>query len=174
MKKLLVLFIGLFIMVNGAVFAQETDDKDESQDVVTGSVSVSAYSVVPSGGKPGEIQPMQMSGGVDSQVGLSWVTLPSWRICGYWSCYVTGYASSQIVGSVSAITVCVRVNLLKNSADQGGTGQNCIYYATSGGISNDLTLHVDPRGAYWTARSSHVLIRPGFYDNPQLEASASI
>lgn len=44
MKKLFVLFISLLIMVNGAVFAQETDDeKDGSQDVVTGSVSVSVY-----------------------------------------------------------------------------------------------------------------------------------
>mgnify|MGYP001243250773 CR=1 FL=1 len=175
MKKLLVLFVGLFIMVNGAVFAQETDDKDGSQDgYVMGSVSNNSFYSIPANTKLGGIQPLSVSG-VDYQVRLSWYYHTIFACGGLIRCSATGYANTQIVGSVPEITICAQVtSLLKNGANQGSSGQTCLYYTTSGNASNDITVFGDPRGAYWVANTSHIVIGPGVYENPHLQASVSL
>jgi hypothetical protein len=176
MKKLFVLFICLFVMVNGAVFAQENDDeKDGSQDVVTGSVSSSEFYYVPTSGKPGEIQPMYQNHGVNSWVGLVW----QWHYvfsCSIWGgCRITASAGSQIVGTVPPITICAEVtSFLKNGGNQGSSGQHCWYNTTSGSVNPDKTVNGDPRGATWVANTSHIIIGSGIYDNPHLQASVSL
>lgn len=180
MKKLLVLFIGLFIMVNGAVFAQETDDDtDGSQDgYVTGSVSNNVYYAIPiaEDGKFDLVQPMYSQHGVNSQVGISWIYNSIFPCGGLIRCEVTGYGSSQIVGTVPEIaSMCVRIaSILRNGSNMGSSSQNCLFYTTHGSISADYTVKGDPRGASWIVNTSHIIMGNGIYDNPQLQASVSL
>jgi len=177
-KKLLVLFIGLFIMVNGAVFAQETDDKDGSQDVVTGSVSVSAYSVVPSGGKPGMIQPMQMNGGIEVRAELWWGTAV---ICTYFNCWMQGKAVTRVASGSGVYNLCAKVNYLtKNGAFIGGTGINCGSYNLGNGISAETQQNGDPRNAYWVVETFHSATNnpgpgvPPYNWSPYMSASVNL
>lgn len=180
MKKLLVLFIGLFIMVNGAVFAQETDDDtDGSQEgYVTGSVSTSEYSAIPivEDGKFGLVQPMYSQHGFNYQVGTSWIYNSIFPCGGLIRCELIGYGSSQIVGTVPEIAaMCVRiVSILRNGSNMGSSSQNCLFYTTHGSISVDYTVKGDPRGASWTVNTSHLTMGNGLYENPQLQASVSL
>ncbi|MCL4254407.1 MAG: hypothetical protein KJ043_11595, partial [Anaerolineae bacterium] len=129
MKKLLVLFIGLFIMVNGAVFAQETDDDtDGSQDSILGSVSTSAYYAVPTGGKPGMIQPMQVNGGIEARAELNYATNPI--LCTVFNCWMQGKAITQVNSGSGTFNLCAKVDsLIENGTNLGGTGLNCGTYA---------------------------------------------
>ncbi|MDZ4670618.1 MAG: hypothetical protein SH821_07090 [Phototrophicales bacterium] len=154
MKKLFVLFISLFIMVNGAVFAQENDDeKDGSQDVVTGSVSSSAYYSVPTGGKPGEIQPMQVNGGIEARAELWWSTAP---ICTYFNCWMQGKAVTQVVSGSGVYNLCAQVIYLsRNGVAVGSTGFNCGTYNLGNGVSAETQQNGDPRAANWIVATAH-------------------
>ncbi|MCU0479823.1 MAG: hypothetical protein MUE54_01270 [Anaerolineae bacterium] len=140
MKKILVLFIGLFIMVNGAVFAQETDDKDESQDVVTGSVSVSEFYYFPTEGNPGEIQLMVSQGGVEATSRFDWQYVPG--SCFGFNCWIQGKANTRITTNTILIRICVRIVLmLGHNTNFGVTGENC-HTGYTGSVEVQKLVHI--------------------------------
>ncbi len=174
MKKLLVLFIGLFIMVNGATFAQETDDDtDGSQEgYVTGSVSTSAYYAVPTSGIPGMIQPMQVNGGIEARAELIWGVAP---VCVWFNCWMQGKAITRVISGGGVFNLCAKVDALKrNNAFVGGTGDTCGTYSVNTGIEVTTTQQGDPRGAYWLVETSHVAQGSQYFWVPKLQASVTL
>jgi hypothetical protein len=175
MKKLLVLFISLFIMVNGAVFAQETDDKDESQDVVTGSVSTSEYYAIPSDVKPGEIQPMQVNGGIEALAELYWQINNGSIGCTYFTCWMQGKATTRIQNAAGNFYLCAEVDAFwKNNTNLGGTG-NCNTYSGNGnGVTAQMSQNGEPRGNSWAVWTEHSANSPQISWYPFLTASVQL
>lgn len=183
MKKLLVLFIGLFVMVNGAVFAQETDDDtDGSQDgYVTGSVSTSEYSVVPTDGRQGMIQPMQVNGGIEARAELNWQYGNPIINCVWFNCWMQGKAITRVINGGVAYNICAKVNYLtRNYTNVGGTGYNCGTHSVGGEVNNQVSYQGEPRGAYWVVETAHSAASlpgvgiPPYYWAPVLNSSVNL
>ncbi len=175
MKKLFVLFISLLIMVNGAVFAQETDDeKDGSQDVVTGSVSSNAYYSIPVEVFDG-IQPMQVNNGVQVEARLDWQYA---IVCLWFNCSIDGRAITRINVWYHAPTpeMCAQVeSLIKNGINYGGTDYYCAPYNSSRySISTTKSVSGNPRNAYWVVNTYHTVAYPGVFWAPRLQSSVSL
>lgn len=178
MKKLLVLFIGLFIMVNGAVFAQETDDDtDGSQEgYITGSVSTSEYSIIPIGGESGGIQLMQQQSynGVEVRAELHWGYT---NICLWFNCWMQGKAITRYASGSILMNLCARVSSLKrNGGHVTNTGINCNYFSQGEQIDAVATWQGDPRGASWINQTWHYAEPYGSTSgwNPTLQTSVNL